>query len=123
MPSAHDLKIELRNLRKESLKPVSKMRVADISAEIQRLKGMREETPAVAAIRTAPLTKAKAAVKTIQEAKANNFPAMPDSGVTAGPPKKAAPERKQPKTELKDFFSDPAKKSKLEKLMAMMDDE
>ncbi len=48
--TAKELRDELRALRKDVVKPVSKMRVTDISAEIQRLKVAREETPAVAAV-------------------------------------------------------------------------
>jgi hypothetical protein len=55
--SVKDMRDELRALRKEHVKPVSKMGKADISAEIQRLKVAREETPAPAA------TKGKAAAK------------------------------------------------------------
>lgn len=58
--SAADLRNELRELRKEHIKPVSKMHKMDVAAEIQRLKLAREETPAVAATKgaaAAPKTK------------------------------------------------------------------
>lgn len=120
MPSSADLKAELRALRKEAIKPVSRMRVADVATEIQRLKGMREETPAVAAIPSAPIKKAKAAVETIQEAKAHNFPSMPDQGITAAP-KKGAKISAAPKDVVSSAVE--KKKSKLERLMEMLDDE
>lgn len=120
MPSAQDLKAELRALRKESLKPVSRMRVADIASEIQKLKGHREETPAVASVPSAPIKKSRSAVSTIKEAKQNEFPMQPDSGVTAGP-KKGAKAGKPPKDVVSTAVE--KKKSKLAKLLEMMDDD
>jgi hypothetical protein len=118
MPSAAELKAELRALRKEAVKPVSRMKVADVAAEIQKLKGHREETPAVAAVPSAPLKKSKSAVESIKDAKAAQFPMEPDSGITAAP-KKGAKVGKAPK----DIVSTAVqkRKSKLEKLMEMMD--
>ena len=75
--SAAELRAELRALRKDSVKPVSRMRIADISSEIQRLKGMREETPAPAAVPSAPPRKLKAAAETVKEAKRHEFPVAP----------------------------------------------
>jgi hypothetical protein len=118
MPSAAELKAELRSLRKESLKPVSRMKVADIAAEIQKLKGHREETPAVAAVPSAPIKKSKAAVESIKEAKASEFPMKPDQGITAAP-KKGAKAGKAPKDVVSSEVE--KKKSKLAKLLEMMD--
>ncbi len=77
MPSAKELRDELRMLRKEKVKPVSRMRVADISAELERLKAGREETPAAAATPSAPARKVKSAAESIKSAKAAEFPVMP----------------------------------------------
>lgn len=118
MPSAQDLKAELRALRKEHQKPVSRMRVADIASEIQKLKGHREETPAVAAVPSAPPKKQRSAVTTIKEAVQHEFPMKPDSGVTAGP-KKGAKAGKPPKDVVSSVVE--KKKSKLAKLLQMMD--
>ena len=78
MPSAKELRDELRSLRKEAVKPVSKMRVGDISSEIERLKGARAETPAVA---STPCEKAPkkmgAKISDMKEAKAKEFPTAP----------------------------------------------
>lgn len=78
MPSAKELKDELRKLRKESVKPVSKMRIADVASEIERLKAKREDTPAVA---STPAEKAPkkiiAKVKDVKEAKEAEFPTAP----------------------------------------------
>jgi len=118
MPSAQDLKAELRALRKEHQKPVSRMRVADIASEIQKLKGHREETPAVAAVPSAPIKKSRAAVSTIKEAVQHEFPMKPDQGVTAAP-KKGAKAGKAPKDVVSSAVE--KKKSKLAKLLQMMD--
>lgn len=80
MPSAKDLKDELRKLRKESSthKPVSKMRIADVAAEIERLKGKREETPGVAATPAEKAPKKMAAkIVDVKEAKEKEFPVAP----------------------------------------------
>lgn len=122
MPSAAELKAELRALRKESVRPVSRMKVADIATEIQRLKGHREETPAVAAVPSAPLKKSKSAVESIKDAKAAQFPMEPESGITAAP-KKGANNKGANSKAPKDVVSAAVqkRKSKLEKLMEMMD--
>lgn len=78
MPSAKELKDELRKLRKESVKPVSKMRIADVASEIERLKAKREDTPLPAAT---PAEKAPkkmiAKIKDVKEAKETEFPTAP----------------------------------------------
>lgn len=120
MPSAAELKAELRSLRKEALKPVSRMKVADIAAEIQKMKGHREETPAVAAVPSAPIKKSKAAVESIKDAKAAEFPMKPDQGITAAP-KKGAKAGKASKDVVSTAVE--KKKSKLTKLLEMMEDD
>lgn len=72
--SAKELRDELRALRKDAVKPVSKMRKGDIAAEIQRLKGDRETTPAVAAVPSTKTKAMKSTVESIKEAKAAEFP-------------------------------------------------
>jgi hypothetical protein len=113
MPSAAELRAELRTLRKEHVRPVSRMKVGDISSEIDKLRGMREETPAAAAVPSAPLRKSKAAVESIKEAKASEFPVKPVD--------KTAPKKSDKKV---DMGKAPAekKKSKLAKLLEMMED-
>jgi len=112
--SASELRAELRALRKDKVKPVSRMRIGDISAEIERLRGAREETPAVASVPSAPPRKLKAAAETIKEAKRSEFPVAPAAEMSkkgrAAPKAKvaAAPEPKK-------------KSSKLAKLMKMME--
>lgn len=125
MPSAAELKAELRALRKEHVHPVSRMRVADIASEIQKLKGMREETPAVAATPSAPIKKSRAAVETIKEAKQHEFPMQPDDGVTAAPKKGAkvpkAPKNVVPAAVEKTKVADKKMKEKLAQLLGMME--
>ena len=60
-----ELRDELRTLRKESVKPISKMKMNDISAEIERLRVSREETPPVASTISG---KSKKAVESVKEA-------------------------------------------------------
>lgn len=113
MSDLKSLREELRKLRKEKVHPVSRMRKADISAEIEKLRVGREETPAPAAVPSAPLKKSKAAVETVKQAKATEFPVVPDGGAmkkgAAKKDPKPAPEKKK------------SKKDMMEALMAMMD--
>ena len=121
MPTASELKAELRALRKETVKPVSRMKVLDVAAEIQKLKGIRETTPAIASIPTALNRKAKSSVESIQEAKAKEFPVKPDTMVTDGPKKAGRPKASSAPKDMSVEIE--KKKSKLERLMEMMDDE
>ena len=78
MPSAKELKDELRKLRKENQKPVSKMRIADVASEIERLRGKREDTPAVASTPAEKAPKKMASkIKDVKEAKEHEFPVAP----------------------------------------------
>lgn len=105
-----ELRAELRALRKEHMKPVSRMRINDVSSEIMRLRGMREETPAAAAVPSAPLKKSRAAVETVKEAKAAEFPVAP-----------APASAKASKTASSAGAAAAKKKSKLARLLEMMD--
>lgn len=68
-----ELRAELRALRKDTVKPISKMGARDVSAEIQRLKVLREETPAVRAVPSgAPMP--RGTTESIAVAKAEEFP-------------------------------------------------
>lgn len=117
MPSAKELRDQLRALRKEAVKPVSKMRMGDVSAEIERLKGMRAETPAVASTLSPPSKKIKAAAETIKEAKATEFPVKPES----------APKKKATKSSTGASKGAVAvaskKKSKMDRLLDMLESE
>ena len=111
MPSLSELRAELKELRKSSLgeKPVSRMKKGDISEQIEHLRRMRGETPAAAAVPSAPLRKSKAAVESIKEAKMSEFPVMPaPKGAAAGAKKMAA--------------AAPKKESKMDRLMKMLEE-
>lgn len=128
MPSAKELKDELRALRKDHVKPVSRMKVADISAEIQKLKGHREETPLPAATASPPIKMSRAAVETIQEAKASEFPVRPHSDKAPSHNPKRAPKagvEKHPKNIVpaaveKSKKGDAEMKAKLAKLLELI---
>lgn len=87
--SLKDLRDELRNLRKESIKPVSRMKKADIASELQKLRGMREETPPVSATPSLKPKKQEAKIANVKEAKEKEFPVKP-----AEEPKKKASGKK-----------------------------
>jgi len=113
---------ELRELRKATgQRPISKMRKEDISREIERLKVGREETPAVAAVPSAPLKKSKSAVESIKEAKRAEFPMMPEDNKT----KKSSPMGAGKRGAAADAGEKKkmGKKDMLVKLMALMEDD
>lgn len=105
------LRDELRKMRKEKVRPVSRMKKADISAELERLKVGREETPAPAAVPSAPLKKSKAAVETVKQAKATEFPVVPEGGKM-----KAGAAKKDPKPAV----AEKKKSSKKDMMMTLM---
>lgn len=119
MPSAKELKDELRRLRKEHQKPVSKMRVADVASEIEKLKGKREETPAVSSTPAHKEPKKMAPkIKDVKEAKASEFPVAPASAEK----KKSGKVVVGGSGAVGETTSKPSgKKDKLAKLLAMLD--
>ena len=109
-----EMRDELRELRKSSgQRPISRMKKSDIASEIERLKVHREETPAPAAVPSAPLKKSVAAVENIKEAKRSQFPVKPEDAK----PKKSAPVKGEAVEKKKGV----SKKDMLAKLMAMME--
>ena len=123
MPSAKELRDELRMLRKEHQKPISKMRMGDVSAEIERLRTAREETPAPAATPSGSLKKSKAAVETVKEAKASEFPTKPSGAYSKMSKKEEKATKKENKMKAKEETAPLKKKSsKMAKLMRMMED-
>ena len=120
-PDSKTLKEELRALRKAQMKPVSRMRVADISAEIERLKVGREETPPGASISSAPTRVSKSAVESIKAAKAAEFPVEPEKAAPKS--KKLSAKEKVPVAKVKPApLGAPKKKSKMDRLLEMMSD-
>ncbi len=122
MPSAKELRDELRKLRKESAthKPVSKMRVMDIAAEIERMKAKRETTAPVA---STPADKGEkkmvAKVKDVKEAKAAEFPVAPSSDSKKKDGKKVVVGGSGAVGE--STVKSSSKKDKLAKLLALME--
>jgi hypothetical protein len=121
MPSAKEMRDELRMLRKESLKPVSRMKMGDVSAELERMRGKRESTPPVASMPMDKAPKAMAAkMADVKEMKAAEFPTKPvdmKEKMAALRAKKGSGKVEEPKKEPM------SKKSKLEKLMAMLEED
>ena len=76
MPSASELRAELKEMRKSHPEhmPVSKMKKSDVSDLIQRMKLRLEETPPVAAVKSAPSKVYKSAVESVKTARASEFP-------------------------------------------------
>ena len=102
---------ELRRLRKEHQKPVSRMKKADIASEIEKMKVRREETPPVASTEGAKPKKMAPSVETVKMAKAKEFPMAPTESKAKS--SKKAPEAPAPAPKKKD--------SKLKRLMKMME--
>jgi hypothetical protein len=126
MSDLKSMREELRALRKDHVKPVSRMRKGDISSELNRLREMREETPAVASYSNVKAPREVSSVESIREAKASEFPVeperakkqMPKAAVRPAPKVAAAKAAKAaPKAELKK------KESKLAQLMRLLEAE
>lgn len=113
--SLADMRKELRELRKEHVKPVSRLRKADIASELEKLRHKTETTPLVANMPSAPAKKAKAAVEPIAQAKESEFPVKPSKQVVALE-KKA--EKATAKAEAK-----PPKKDLVEKLRKLLEED
>jgi hypothetical protein len=113
--SLADMRKALREARKETVKPVSRMRKADIASELERLAHKTDTTPLVAATPMAPAKKAKAAVEPIAKAKESEFPMKPSKEVVALE-KKA--EKATAKAEAK-----PPKKDLVEKLRKLLEED
>lgn len=114
--SLAEMKKELRELRKNSVKPVSRMRKGDIASELEKLKGTREETPPVAAVPGQKQKKMEAKISDVKVAKEHGFPVAPSEDKKKAPKKAAG-------LAGKTAASDGSKKknSKLEKLMKLME--
>ena len=120
MPSAKELKDELRRLRKETQKPVSKMRVADVASELERLRNKREESAPVASTPAHKEPKKMGPkIADVKEAKAKEFPTAPGEPAK----KKGGKYVVGGSGAIGETTSKPSgKKTKLDKLMAMLGD-
>lgn len=98
MSSLAEMRNELRELRKShpEHKPVSKMRKADISSMIQKLKVNREETPDVAYASSNSAKMYKSASESIKKAKAEEFPLAHHSEMPSKPAPKPKAKKEMP---------------------------
>ena len=103
------MRATLREMRKDLVKPVSRMRKGDISHEIEALRQRRETTPAPAATPSAPPKTLKPDVENIKDVKKSVFMK----------PKDMPKAEKMPKAEVKAKSS---KKDMLMKMLAELDD-
>lgn len=117
MSDVSALRKELRELRKTHVKPVSRMRKGDISAELEKLRGVRETTPPVAAVPSAPPKELKSVVESVKDAKKKEFPVKP-----ADLPKKAAKEPKASAAAPKNIVPKAVTKADLMAMLEKMSD-
>lgn len=88
------LRAELRELRKQSVKPVSRMRKADISAELAAMRIKNDDTPAAGRMSQSRPRRMESASDTIQEAKRMEFPTKIVKSDSAPKKKASAPMKK-----------------------------
>ena len=101
MSSLKEMRDELRRMRKETSKPISKMRKGDVAAEIQRMREMREETAPVAATRGTVNKKVAPATESIKKAKESEFPVKPSKATVKMEEPKATPKPRISKSVLR----------------------
>lgn len=101
--SLKDMRDELRKLRKDTVKPVSRMRKSDIASELEKLRGRREETPPVASTVGAKPKKMEAKIADVKVAKEKEFPTKPVEESKAKKDKGSAV-AKAPKSTKKDLL-------------------
>ena len=75
--SLAEMRKELRELRKEAVKPVSRMRKGDIASELEKLRGKREENPPVSSVVGAKPKKMEAKIADVKKAKESEYPMKP----------------------------------------------
>jgi hypothetical protein len=112
MSSLAEMRKQLREARKETVKPVSRMKKGDVLMELEKLKNKREETPPVASTTGAAPKKMEAVQSDVKVAKEKGFPTKPVEMSKAKKDKGSA----VPKTTMPD-----KKPSKMEKLKAMLE--
>ena len=100
--SLSDMRKELREMRKETVKPVSRMRKGDISAEIERLRNLRETTPPAAATPSAPVRKQDPSVEDVKSVKKKVVMLeKPGAAVKDGMKKPVREQAEKPKADMK----------------------
>ena len=122
--SLAEMRKELRDMRKEFVKPVSRMKKGDISHEMNALRERRETTPAPAATPSAPPKGMKPDVENIKDVKKAVF--MKPEGVASAKGKGKVSKEKDVKAGMPkvDKMSDKmSTKAKLMKMLADMSDD
>lgn len=112
------MRATLREMRKETVKPVSRMKKGDISNEINALRERRETTPAAAATPSAPPKGMKADVEKVKDVKKAVF-MKPGHDMPTGVGRAAA-SAKIPKADMKSKPKADTKMSKKDMLMKML---
>ena len=79
MPSAAELRAELKEMRKShpDHMPVSKMHKKDVAATIERMRAHLEASPSIAQDSSPAKAPARASVESVKDAKAAEFPVAP----------------------------------------------
>ena len=77
MSSLAEMRKELRELRKESVKPVSRLKKGDVLMELERLRGKREDTAPVASTAGAKPKKMESVHADVKVSKERGFPMKP----------------------------------------------
>jgi len=99
MPTVKELRDELRKARKGGAdKPISKMSKLDCAMELERLKGMRESTPPVAATLGAKKQKEYSTAPTLKKHQEHPL-SVPSKGKEKAP-KEVAPKAKTSKKDM-----------------------
>jgi 3-methyladenine DNA glycosylase AlkC len=88
------LRAELRELRKQTVKPVSRMRKGDISAELAQMRIKSDDTPAAGKMNQSGSRKMIPAAQTIKEAKRMEFPVKPSKSEMSAKKKAPASQKK-----------------------------
>jgi hypothetical protein len=125
--SLAEMRKELRDMRKEFVKPVSRMKKGDISHEIEALRNRRETTPAPAATPSAPPKGMKPDVENIKDVKKAVFMTpgkdMP-TGMSKASAKKPADHKAVKGAKMSgEAKAAPSKKEMLMKMLAEMSDD
>ena len=121
--SLKDMRAELKELRKSSsVKPVSKMKKTEIAVELEKLRGVRESTPAVEAVKSLPSKKMEPKISDVKVAKEREFPVVP-TPAAGGSKKKSKKETVVGGSGAVGVETKMSKKDILKRLIEEMDDE
>ena len=101
--SLSELRKELKELRKEHVKPVSRMKKGDIAAELEKLRERRETVPPVAATEGAPSAKMAPKKSNVKVSKEKEHPVAP---VAAPKPAKKGMSKAMMRAMLDEMTSD-----------------